>query len=217
VVARRRAEDPQLRLVVAGGLDARFDLEGLARAAGIGEGLVVTGRLALADFVRHLCAADVVLALRFPSHGEMSGALVRALGVGRPVLVSAGTAAAEEFPEGVVVRVDPGPAEEAELEALLRRLMEDAPLRDAIGGLAREHVRPHHDLEETTRRLATFLEEVAATREAVLAQRAAEGTDAGGLFGFLLEEVRWGARDLGLADLRLGLESLIQPLVPEGR
>jgi len=42
-----------------------------------------------------LAAADVVLALRFPSFGEMSGALVRAMGVGRPVLVTDGTPPAD--------------------------------------------------------------------------------------------------------------------------
>jgi glycosyltransferase involved in cell wall biosynthesis len=215
VVARLRADDPRVRLVVAGGVDPRFDLDRVAREAGIGDGLVVTGRLGIGDFVRHLCSADVVLALRFPSHGEMSGALVRALGVGRPVLVSAGTAAADEFPEGVIVRVDPGPREEAEIEALLRRLLDDEPLREAVARLARAHVVAHHDLERTVLSLVAFLEGVAATRTAVLAERAAEGTAEGGLLGFLLEEVRWGARDLGLADLRLGLEGLLQPLVPE--
>jgi hypothetical protein len=97
-----------LRLVVAGGVDPRLPLDAWAREAGVGGALIVTGRIDLADFVRHLVAADVVLALRFPTHGEMSGALVRALGVGRPILVTAGTPASEELPEGVVVPVDPG-------------------------------------------------------------------------------------------------------------
>ena len=101
--------------------------------AGLDGAWTLTGRLALHDFVRHLCAADVVLALRFPSHGEMSGALVRALGVGRPVLVSAGTPAADEFPEGVVVPVGPGPHEEDELYAVLGHLAGAPALRETIG------------------------------------------------------------------------------------
>src|SRR5262249_56472880 len=107
-----------------------------SRAAGLGDGLLVTGALDLPSFVRHLVAADVVLALRFPTYGEISGALVRALGVGRPVLVTGGTPAAEEFPEGVVVPVDPGPVEGEELLALLGPLLGDRRLRGPARGRA---------------------------------------------------------------------------------
>src|SRR5262249_49282805 len=72
----------------AGGAARALPLLEWSRAAGLGDGLLVTGALDLPSFVRHLVAADVVLALRFPTYGEISGALVRALGVGRPVLVT---------------------------------------------------------------------------------------------------------------------------------
>src|SRR5439155_27153445 len=171
-----------------------------------------TGRLSLEDFERHLCAADVVLSLRFPTHGEMSGALVRALGVGRPVVVSAGTPAADEFPEGIVAPVDPGPREEEELVAVLGRLLADARLREDMGRLARAHVREHHDLDASAAGLAAFLREAAAAsaplRRQILADRAAEG----GLLGYLMEEVRWGARDLGLSRLPMDLDELLGAL-----
>lgn len=212
VIARSRAAHPRLRLVVAGAVDPELPLETWAHAAGLDDGLQVTGRLSLDDFVRHLAAADVVLALRFPSHGEMSGALVRALGVGRPVFVTAGSAAAEEFPDGVVVSVDPGPAEEAELEALLAHLLARPDLRDRIGALAREHVLREHDLEATASRLAAFLAELAAAKPALLDARREDRPLEDGLLSYFVEEVRWGARDLGLADVRLGLEPLLAPL-----
>jgi glycosyltransferase involved in cell wall biosynthesis len=78
VVARLRTRHPQLQLVVAGAVQKDLPIEDWARTSGLGSGLTVTGRLSLEDFVRHLVAADVVLALRFPSHGEMSGAVLRA-------------------------------------------------------------------------------------------------------------------------------------------
>jgi len=213
-VARLRPTHPALRLVVAGAADPALPLADWASAAGLGEAFTLTGRLSLEDFARHLCAADVVLSLRFPTHGEISGALVRALGVGRPALVTAGTPAAEEFPDGIVAPIDPGPREEEELVAVIGRLLDDAGLREEMGRLARGHVRAHHGLDETARRLAAFLEEVAARKEPlrdeILAERAAEG----GLLGFLMEEVRWGARDLGLSRVPLGLEGLLGVLAP---
>jgi glycosyltransferase involved in cell wall biosynthesis len=199
-VARLREEDSRVRLVVAGDLDPAARVRDAAQEAGLGDGLLVTGRLSLEDFTRHLVAADVVLALRFPSHGEMSAALVRALGLGRPALVSAGTPAGLDFPEGVVVPVTPGPGEADELWALLKRLLEDAPLRETIGALARDYVVDNHGLPRTVTLLARFLGEVAARRgeiEAGLEPNLDEGT----LAAFLREEVRWAARDLGLSSL----------------
>jgi glycosyltransferase involved in cell wall biosynthesis len=217
VMARLRAEHPEAVLVIAGATDPRLPLESWARDAGLGDGLRVTGRLELADFERHVAAADVVLALRFPSHGEMSGAVVRALGVGRPVLVSAGSAAADEFPEGVVVPVDPGPREEAEVEAFLRHLYASPDLRARIGVLAAVHVRENHGLAETAAMLAGFLRAVDAGQGQALAALRADRTDEGGLLGYYMEEIRWGARDLGLVDVRLGLEGLLEPLARGGR
>jgi glycosyltransferase involved in cell wall biosynthesis len=211
-VGRLRARHPGLRLVVAGGVEEGLPLADWARAAGLGDALIVTGRLGLGDFVRHLVAADVVATLRFPSRGEMSGALVRALGVGRPVLVSAGTPAAEEFPEGCVVPVDPGVAEAAHLDALLARLLGDAALREAIGALAQEHVAAHHDLAATVERLADFLEDVHGRRPALTAEFERRRLPDGTLAGFLGDEARWAARDLGLADVPPEVESLLAEL-----
>jgi glycosyltransferase involved in cell wall biosynthesis len=212
VMARLRARHPEALLVVAGAVDPRLPLAEWGAAVGGAEGLRVTGRLSLEDFERHLAAADVVLALRHPSHGEMSGAVVRALGVGRPVLVSTGSAAAEEFPEGVVISIDPGPREEAELDAMLRHLHGAAGLRERIGALAASCVREGHRLEDTVEALAVFLRTVEAGKVEALDALAADRTDQGGLLGYYMEEVRWGARDLGLSDVRLGLEELLAPL-----
>jgi hypothetical protein len=132
--------------------------------------------------------------------------------VGRPVLVTAGSPAADEFPDGIVVRVDPGPAEEAELGALLAHLVGHPDLRERIGVLAREHVRREHDLESTAARLADFVARVAAEKPRLLAARRAERGPDDPLLSFYVEEVRAAVRDLGLADLRLGLEPLLAPL-----
>ncbi|MBI3932611.1 MAG: glycosyltransferase family 4 protein [Acidobacteria bacterium] len=216
-IARLRRRHATLRLVVAGGVDAALPLAAWAREAGLGDALVVTGRLPLPDFTRHLAAADVVLSLRFPTHGEISGALVRALGVGRPALVTAGTPAEEEFPEGCVVPVDPGVGEEAEIEAFLARLLADAALRETIGRLAREHVATAHDLGATVARLADFLEEVLERRDVLATEVERRRVPEGSLLGYLADEVRWGALDLGLASVPPGVEPLLLGLTREAK
>jgi glycosyltransferase involved in cell wall biosynthesis len=210
-VARLRQEGSRVRLVVAGDLDPAAGIREAAREAGLGEALLVTGRLSLEDFTRHIVAADVVLALRFPSHGEMSAALVRALGLGRPALVTAGTPAGLELPEGVVVPVTPGPAEAEELQALLRRLLEDPALRELIGRFAREHVSAGHGLGPTVATLSGFLREVAARRTELEAARERDPEE-GTLAAFFREEVRWAARDLGVSSVSIGQADLFGDL-----
>ena len=130
--------------------------------------------------------------------------------------MTAGTPAAEEFPDGVVVPVCPGPTEEAELRELLRELLRDPSLRDSLGRLAREHVLRHHDLGSTARRLASFVEDVSTQAEAIRQHLAEDSADEGSLLGYLIEEVRWGSREVGLHGAHLGLRSLLAELV-EGR
>jgi glycosyltransferase involved in cell wall biosynthesis len=210
-VARLRARHPHLHLVVAGAVEKDLPLESWARRSGLGSGLTVTGRLSLEDFTRHLVAADVVLALRFPDRGEMSGSLVRALGVGRPVLVTAGTPAVGAFPEGIVVPVDPGPGHAAGLEALLSRLLEDAGLRESIGRMARVHMLARHDLTNTTRDLARFLEDVFHDLDRLKRAVASACPDEGSLDAYLLDEVRAATHELGLGALSLDIEPLLAP------
>jgi hypothetical protein len=142
---------------------------------------------------------------------------VRAIVAGVPTLVSAGSGAASDLPEAVAVRVSPGPSEAAELEALLLRLVRDTRLRERVGALARAHADARRDPAPAARALLALATEVERSsgeaRRAFAARRAVEGT----LLASALEEVRWGARSLGLADLPPGIEPLIAPLLREGR
>lgn len=215
--ARLRREIPSLRLVVAGAVDDSLPLATWAAQAGLGEALVLTGRVTMEDLVRHIVAADIVLALRYPSRGEMSAVLLRALAVGRPALVTAGTPAAWEFPEGVVVPIDPGRHEERELAGMIAALARRPALCEAIGRAARSHLVEHHDPVRLAARLVAFLAEVAPGREALRRRLAAEHAHDGTLLGDLLEEVRGAARELGLAGTSLGAEEPLATLAGGGR
>jgi glycosyltransferase involved in cell wall biosynthesis len=219
-VARVLRERPSVRLVVAGPREEALPLEQWGAAAGLGDALVLTGRLPMADFERHLAAADVVLALRFPTRGEMSAALLRALAAGRPTLVTAGTPAAQEFPEGVVIPVDPGAGEEAELAGWIRALADRPALGAAIGRSAAAFVRERHDAPALAAGLVRFLAEVAPGRAAFAQRLAAQRAHDGTRLGEFLAEVRSAARELGIADLvpdPEGIAGLLAPLAGGGR
>jgi glycosyltransferase involved in cell wall biosynthesis len=166
---------------------------------------------------RLLAAADVAVALEHTPGGGLSSPLVRAIVAGVPTLVSAGTGAASDLPEGVAVRVSPGPSEAAELEALLLRLVRDSRLRVRVGALARAHADARRDPAPAAHALLALAADVERSSgealRAFAARRAREGT----LLASAIEELRWGARALGLADLPPGIEPLVAPLLREGR
>ncbi len=154
---RLRRRGVPLHFVVAGENAPQLPLHSWAGEAGVGEAFTLTGWVSPADFALHIAAADVVLALRFPTLGEMSAVLLRAMATGRPAIVTAGTPADVEFPKGVVVPVDPGRYEEVELEAQLELLFHRPDVAAEIGRGARLHVERHHDADRLAARLVRFL------------------------------------------------------------
>ncbi|HYM11405.1 MAG TPA: hypothetical protein VEU62_11770, partial [Bryobacterales bacterium] len=81
-------------------------------------GAIRTGHVPEADFWRLAEITDICVNLRSPGAGETSGIAIKMMGIGKPVLVTAGEETAR-FPELAVVRIDPG---EAEVEMLAHYL-----------------------------------------------------------------------------------------------
>lgn len=151
------------RFVIVGEIQKGYELRELAAARGLGDKLIVTGREPMDRFYLHMLASDVVVNLRFPSTGELSGTLIRTLGMGKPVLVS-NTGPFAEFPERTVVRIDLGPPEVAEIAGALRWLHDHPRLREAIGRFAREHVEDEYKLSDEARAYRQFLVRVHEAR-----------------------------------------------------
>jgi len=85
------ARHPGCRLVVAGRADDR-DLVGQLRASieelDLGASVDLRTDVELDELDRLITSCDVVLSLRWPTAGEMSATLMRALGSGRPVVLT---------------------------------------------------------------------------------------------------------------------------------
>jgi len=79
-----------------------------------GDGIIVTGYVADEDFSAYYAAADRLVNLRYPSAGETSGTLIRALDAGKPVAVS-DYAQFAELPDECVVKI---PFGDREIESL---------------------------------------------------------------------------------------------------
>ena len=127
-----------------------YDVGPAIEAARVADRVSVFADVDDADFLGWLAAADVVVDLRFPHRGEVSGSLARAMQAGVPSVVSA-TGTYLDVPDDCVLRVAPGPADPAELAARITTLLEDDPLLSRMGDAAAVHMRDLRATEATAR------------------------------------------------------------------
>jgi hypothetical protein len=106
--------------------------------------------------------------------GETSGMAIRALSLGKPLVVS-DVGWFSELPDSVAAKVPVDDFEVETLTAVLELLMSDTELRMRMGGAASEYVRRKHDLGHTADLYMAALEEAVggpAVRAAVLKELA---------------------------------------------
>jgi glycosyltransferase involved in cell wall biosynthesis len=160
---------PKSRFIIVGEVQKGFPIEQMKSLPELKGKITVTGHLPMDRFYLYLLASDVVVNLRFPSTGELSGTLIRALGMGKPVLVS-NTGFFAEFPEYTVARIDLGPPEVEEIADTLALFARSPDLREAMGRFAREYVEETYSLKAEAEAYLDFLNEVAqAVRKGTLA------------------------------------------------
>lgn len=96
-------------------------------------------------------AVDACINLRYPAAGETSGITIRLMGIGKPVLMTAGGETAR-FPEGACLKVDPGAGETAMLSAFMMWLVRDRKAAPEIGRRGAAHIAEQHSLDAVARR-----------------------------------------------------------------
>jgi glycosyltransferase involved in cell wall biosynthesis len=159
--ARVRAAHPGARLLLVGATSPGFDLERRLQRLGLGrEGIVREGYVGERRLWELMAACDVLVSLRSPTMGETSGTAIRALTLGKPLVVSrVGWFA--ELPPAVALQVSVGASEVDDLVAALRLLAEHPEARRAMGDAAGALARGEHDLERVADRQLAALERAA--------------------------------------------------------
>lgn len=139
---------PNARFVIAGSESSspRNNLARTVEYLGLGGHVEQLGFVAPALVDDLLAAADCCVNLRYPSAGETSASLLRMMGSGLPVIVTAADSF-DELPDAACLKVRPGAGEEATVAAFLTALATDEALRASIGRIAREYVATEHSLE----------------------------------------------------------------------
>jgi glycosyltransferase involved in cell wall biosynthesis len=197
---RRRLPEALLLLVGSASpgleLDPVYDRLGLR----VGEDVIRVDYVDEARLWAFLAACDICVNLRYPTMGETSGIVIRALSLGRPLVVS-DVGWFCELPDEAVLKV---PVDEGEVQAIgeaLEQLARDPGLRATIGEAGRTAARSDHDVGLVADAYAAALEEAAggtAVRDAVLGEVARAAEEVGlSANGPALTEVAERLREVG--------------------
>ncbi len=151
--------EPRAKMILAGEPHPDFPIAALVDTLGLAAHVRVLGFLPIEDFNGSLAACDIVLNLRHPTVGESSGSLLRALGLGKPVLVS-DVGSFRDLPDDVCLKVAVGAGEESEIFEYLRLLVSRPDQAQALGERARSWVKRECTWEQVACRYAAFLQAV---------------------------------------------------------
>jgi glycosyltransferase involved in cell wall biosynthesis/SAM-dependent methyltransferase len=155
---------PNARMILVGEQHAEFPVDSLIRSMGLSSQVRVLGFTPIEEFTGYLAACDVVLNLRYPTVGESSGTMLRALGLGKPVLVSE-IGSFAEFPEDLCVKIPVGAGEEDLIFEYLNLLLSRPEVAREMGARAKRYVAEECNWRSVAGWYAEFVEAVAAGRE----------------------------------------------------
>jgi glycosyltransferase involved in cell wall biosynthesis len=177
--AELRHRLPGARLLLVGSAGERFDVERRLERLGLTDGVLRLDYVPEERMWSLMAACDVLVNLRYPTMGETSGSAIRALALGKPLVVS-DVGWFSELPDGAVLKV---PVDELEVATLTAALEFAVQHGAALGAAARVYVEREHALPKVADAYVAALEVAAggdAVDDAVL-WRVAEAAVASGM------------------------------------
>ncbi len=151
--------EPTARMILVGEPHPDLQLDHLLSTLELRHAVRVLGFTPIDQFTNLMAACDVILNLRYPTVGESSGTLLRALGLGRAVLVS-DVGSFSEFPNDICLKVPIGATEEDLIYEYLNLLVARPDLARAMGDRAAEWVAHECSWSVVAERYVDFLSAV---------------------------------------------------------
>jgi glycosyltransferase involved in cell wall biosynthesis len=129
------------RIIIVGPMAPtdREDLRRLATDLGIDARLQLAGYVSLEHLYAYIQASDVCVQLRYPTNGETSASVLRALAAGAAVVTSDHGPMAE-MPDGAVCKVRAPQFEVSDLTAVLEKLAADPARRATLAAAGQSYV-----------------------------------------------------------------------------
>ena len=130
---------PQVRMILVGEEHPDFPVRRLISQLDLGPFVRLLGHVETAEFQQWIGAVDICLNLRYPTYGETSGTLLRALGLGRAVLVS-DVGSFSDLPNDICLKVPVGEDEIDLIRRYLDLLVTRPEAARTMGAAARDYV-----------------------------------------------------------------------------
>jgi glycosyltransferase involved in cell wall biosynthesis/SAM-dependent methyltransferase len=157
---RLLAVTPEAKMILVGEPHPEFPLQSLIQSLGLAANVRALGFQPIPEFVGNLAACDIVLNLRYPTVGENSGTLMRALGLGKAVIVSE-VGSFLELPDNICLKAPVDATEEEHLFEYLNLLVSRPDIRRSIGAEARRWVETECSWPKVARKYVDFLDCIA--------------------------------------------------------
>ena len=158
--SRIHREFPNSYLILGGEEHPDYPLKPLIDELRLQNSVRILGYIPVNTFVEGLAACDMCINLRYPTAGETSGSFLRALGLGKPSIVS-DIGSFQDMPEDVAIRIPAGNKEVDWLYEYMKLLIEDSGLRLAISARARDFASAHCAWPVVANQYVSFLKQMA--------------------------------------------------------
>jgi glycosyltransferase involved in cell wall biosynthesis/SAM-dependent methyltransferase len=156
--------EPRARAILVGEAHPDFPIEAMIRSMGLSANVRVLGFTPIEDFTGYIAACDIVLNLRWPTVGESSGTMLRAMGLGRALVVSE-IGSFAEFPDDVCLKAPVGAGEEDLIFEYMNLLVSQPQVALELGARAKRYVAERCNWAGVARQYAEFLESVVQGRK----------------------------------------------------
>lgn len=167
---------PEARMILVGEAHPELPLDAMLHSMDLAAHARHIGFAPIEDFNGYIAACDIVLNLRYPTVGESSGTLQRALGMGKAVIVS-DVGSFREYPDEICLKAPVDASEEDHLFEYLNLLVSRPEVARELGARARTWVAQECSWENVAARYADFLKAVAEGRACEPAAAAAAAAD----------------------------------------
>ena len=148
--------EPRARMILVGEEHEDFPVKAAIDSLGLGGCAQVLGYVPADEFEQYIGAVDICLNLRYPTAGETSGTLLRALGLGRAVIVS-DVGAFADLPAGTCLKVPVGEAEIDLLTEYLNLLVTRPEAARGLGARARNYAAAECSWPRAAKELADWI------------------------------------------------------------
>ena len=156
---------PEARMILVGEAHPELPLASMLHSMNLSAHARHIDFAPIEDFNGYIAACDIVLNLRYPTVGESSGTLQRALGMGKAVVVS-DVGSFSEYPSEICLKAPVDSSEEDHIFEYLNLLVSRPEVARELGARARAWVAKECSWENVAGRYADFLRAVAEGREA---------------------------------------------------